>query len=63
MLAHVVDDLAYAREQRRIIKNRLTDRDAILTELSSFSEGCVASLKTGMTDSLASNRSGEVSSR
>ena len=38
MLAHVTDNLACAREQPGIIKNRLADSDAVLTELSSLSE-------------------------
>jgi hypothetical protein len=49
MLAHVLDDLAYAHQQLRVIKNRLTDRDAIPAELSSFPEqpGCLSQYSHG----------------
>ncbi len=43
MLVQVVDDLAHARDQLGILKDRLAHRDAVLTELSSLSEqpGCI----------------------
>jgi hypothetical protein len=49
MLAHVLDDLAHAHQQLRVIKNRLTDRNAIPAELSSFPEqpGCLSQYSHG----------------
>ena len=38
MRAHIVDDLADAREQPRIVEHRLAHGDAVLTELASFSD-------------------------
>ena len=38
MRAHIVDDLAHAREQPGIVQHRLAHGDAVLTELASFSD-------------------------
>jgi hypothetical protein len=38
MRTHVVNDLAYTRQQARIIKPRLVHGDSVLIELSSFSD-------------------------
>ena len=38
MRAHVVDDLAHAREQPGIVQHRLAHRDAVPTELAGFSD-------------------------
>ena len=38
MRAHIVDDLAHAREQPGVLKYRLAYGDAVLTELASFSQ-------------------------
>jgi hypothetical protein len=38
MRAHIVDDLARAREQPGVLQHRLAHSDAVLTELASFSD-------------------------
>ena len=43
MRTRILDDLAHARKQPRIIQHRLAHADAVLTQLSSFADqaGCV----------------------
>ena len=38
MRSHIVDDLAHAREQPRVVQHRLAGSDAVQTELAGFSD-------------------------